>query len=88
MLENKIAIIPQSFLDEVIKKLNSIESQLDGTQKNDTQINSEFISEKDAILEFGKKTTWFWNQRQKGLRVYKMGNTPYYLKEELLTLIK
>ena len=87
MIENQIAIVPQSFLNEVLEKLDLIESKINNDDLG-IKINSEYISEKEAIKEFGKKTTWFWNQRQKGLKVYKMGNTSYYLKDDLMKLFK
>ncbi|MBN2259934.1 MAG: hypothetical protein JW702_05295, partial [Clostridiales bacterium] len=30
------------------------------------QCLTEYISEKDAKIEFNRKTTWFWNQRNSG----------------------
>ena len=52
------------------------------------QCLTEYISEKDAKVEFNRKTTWFWNQRNSGrLKSKKLGGTVYYLKQDLLNLL-
>ncbi|MCT4643862.1 MAG: hypothetical protein N4A74_02665 [Carboxylicivirga sp.] len=60
---------------------------IDGTSTK-SQCLSEYISEKDAKVEFNRKTTWFWNQRNNGRLAYKkLGGTVYYLKQDLLNLL-
>ena len=86
LMEIKYVMVSDDLLNEINNRLKRIESNINTSQE--TIVNDEFISEKDAIDQLGKKKSWFWNQRQKGLKVYKMGNTPYYSKKELLTLIK
>ncbi|MBS2099129.1 hypothetical protein [Carboxylicivirga linearis] len=59
----------------------------DGNSKSSTCLD-EYISEKDAKIEFNRKTTWFWNQRNNGKLSYKkLGSTVYYLKQDLLNLL-
>jgi len=73
------------FIRETVIELRSI---LENGQLKSSTCLDEYISEKDAKVEFNRKTTWFWNQRNSGrLASKKLGSTVYYLKEDLLNLL-
>jgi len=48
----------------------------------------EFISEYDAKRLLKKGTTWFWNQRKKGLPYYKPAGEVMYKRKELAQWIE
>lgn len=82
-----MVILPAEEYEEMFSLTKQIHQLLLGTQGK-TEILSDYITEKDAIKEFGRKTTWFWNQRSNGRLAYKkMGGTVYYLKQDLLNLL-
>jgi hypothetical protein len=49
---------------------------------------NDYISEREAKKLLTRGTTWFWEQRKKGLPSYKMGAEVYYKKSDLLILMK
>lgn len=72
---------------EISKLTREMHSHMFGSASQ-TGLLQEYISEKDAQKEFGRKTTWFWNQRTNGRLPYKkMGSKVYYLKSDLIKLL-
>lgn len=86
--KQSMVFLPAQDYEFIKRKLNELHSMLEnGYQKTPTCLD-EFISEKDAKVEFNRKTTWFWNQRNSGrLKSKKLGSTVYYLKQDLLNLL-
>lgn len=82
-----MVFLPAEEYEEMLSLTKRIHQHLFGEENNQSLL-SEYISEKDAIKEFGRKTTWFWNQRKNGRLAYKkLGSKVYYLKSDLLTLL-
>lgn len=83
-----MVILPAEEFNSLIKLTKEIHSQVFGNSLKTSNCLNEYISEKDAKAEFGRKTTWFWNQRNSGrLNFKKLGGTVYYLKDDLLNLL-
>jgi len=75
-------------LKNINQKIEEIHQVITEGSSPKSQCLNEFISEKDAKIEFNRKTTWFWNQRNSGRLAYKkLGGTVYYLKQDLLNLL-
>lgn len=83
-----MVILPAQDYEFIKKKLTELHSMLENGHSKSSTCLDEYISEKDAKVEFNRKTTWFWNQRNSGrLTFKKMGGTVYYLKQDLLNLL-
>ena len=76
-MKNKIDFI------QILKKLEDIESRL----IQPVSVN-DYVSERDAKKMFKRGTTWFWEKRNQGLPSFKVGGEVYYMKSDLLSLIK
>ena len=82
-------LVPKSWLNTIAENNSRILSILENG--NNTPLpNSlgDYISEKEAMKLLGKKTTWFWNMRKKGLESSKVGGTNYYNKNDILKLLE
>ena len=55
-------------INEILEKLKNIEKML----KKPLSVD-DFISEREAKKMLTRGTTWFWEQRKKGLPSYKLG---------------
>lgn len=88
--EKSFVIVPVAWLNELMERQNSILQLLN--QSNPISSNNclaDYISEKDAMKMLNKKTTWFWNMRDsRKLKAYKIGNTNYYMKINILELLE
>ena len=71
-------------LEQIIDRLDSIESKL---KVSDTTSNG-YISEFDAKKKLKRGTTWFWNQRKAGLPSFKVGGQVYYKEDDLYSFFK
>ncbi len=82
-----MVILPVEDYEETRKLIEEIHSHL-FSSINKREVLNEYISEKDAIKEFERKTTWFWNQRKSGrLPFKKLGSKVFYLKTDLHNLL-
>ena len=70
-------------INEILEKLKNIEQKLEKPLSVE-----DFISELQARKLLTRGSTWFWEQRKKGLPSYKLGAEVYYKKSDLLILIK
>ena len=70
-------------LSQIFRKLEDIDKKL----IYQSSVNV-YISERDAKKLLKRGTTWFWNQRQKGLPFFKLGGEVYYKKSDLTLLMK
>ena len=70
-------------INEILEKLKNIEKMLNKPLSVD-----DYISEREAKKLLTRGTTWFWEQRKKGLPSYKLGAEVYYKKSDLLILMK
>ena len=70
-------------INEILEKLENIEQKLE----KPLSVN-DYISEREAKKMLTRGTTWFWEQRKKGLPFFKLGAEVYYKKSDLLILMK
>ena len=70
-------------INEILEKLKIIEKML----KKPSSVD-DYISEREAKKLLTRGTTWFWEQRKKGLPFFKLGAEVYYKKSDLLILMK
>ena len=85
-----LTIIPEKELqaikssqEKILKLLETLHSQ-----KSDPAAGFKYISEEKAKELLGKKTTWFWQQRTKGLLSFsKVGNSIFYLQSDITELL-
>lgn len=86
--DNSLILVPQAFLNSLEAKQNKILELLD--QKIPKQnVTGDYISETLAKETLGKKTTWFWEQRKKGILPYvKVGGRVFYHKKHILELFE
>ena len=78
-------LVPRAWLESLAENQQRILDHLEGKQK--PNLTGEYISEKDAIEELGKKSTWFWNKRKSGkLPFVKVGGKVWYHQADLLNL--
>jgi|TARA_B110000238_G_C16037658_1_gene400386 hypothetical protein len=70
-------------MNQILKKLEDIDEKLE----RPTSVN-DYISERDAKKLLARGTTWFWEQRKMGLPFFKLGAEVYYMKIDLITLMK
>jgi len=70
-------------INEILEKLENIEQKLEKPLSVD-----DYISEREAKKMLTRGTTWFWEQRKKGLPFFKLGAEVYYKKLDLLILMK
>jgi len=83
--EIKLTVVPETFLDTLLTTQNKI---LESVNKSKHPILNGYIPEKIAIELINKKTTWFWKMRKSGkLKYNKIGQTIYYLVEDLKSLL-
>lgn len=78
-------LVPRAWLESLAENQQKILEHLEGKQK--PNLTGEYISEKEAIEELGKKSTWFWNKRKSGeLPFVKVGGKVWYHQADLLRL--
>jgi len=70
-------------INQILKKLEDIDNKIE----RQTSV-SDYISEQDAKKLLARGTTWFWERRKMGLPFFKLGAEVYYLKTDLLILMK
>jgi hypothetical protein len=70
-------------INEILEKLENIEQKLEKPLSVE-----DYISEREAKKLLTRGTTWFWEQRKKGLPSYKLGAEVYYKRSDLLILMK
>ena len=61
--------------NEILEKLKTIEQKLEKSLSVE-----DFIAELQARKLLTRGSTWFWEQRKKGLPSYKLGAEVYYKK--------
>jgi hypothetical protein len=83
-----LRLVPQEFLEEISEKQELILELLSG-ERESNQTLGDFISEADASKMLGRKTTWFWNLRKKGILPFtKVGNKVFYAKQDILKMLE
>jgi len=85
-MKESMIIVPEEFLKSIKDKQDMILSLL---QSRDLVKLSEFITEKEAMKMFNRKSTWFWEMRKNRQLPYsKIGRTIYYSRAELNALLE
>lgn len=86
--DNSLILVPQAFLYSLEATQKEILEKLNSTTKKES-VTGEYVSETLAKEQLGKKTTWFWEQRKKGLLPYvKVGGKVFYHKKDILQLFE
>ena len=75
-------------INEILEKLKNIETKLEKQLDKKLESVDDFIPEREAKKLLTRGTTWFWEQRKKGLPFFKLGAEVYYKKLDLLILMK
>ncbi|WP_114436752.1 helix-turn-helix domain-containing protein [Marinilabilia salmonicolor] len=82
-----LVFMPAEEYENIVKMTQEIHSHL-LIRKTSSNVLNDFITEREAMKEFRRKTTWFWNQRRSGkLPFKKVGSRVYYRKSDLLDLL-
>jgi hypothetical protein len=81
-----LLLVPKAFLDSLLERQNKILSLLENTpDKNQV---GDYLTEVEAQKLLGRKATWFWSMRTKGLLPYsKVGNKVFYSKKDIEKLL-
>ena len=83
-LQDELKPIFKEWVKEAILEMN--ENPIADSENN--TING-YITEKQAKEILKKRTTWFWDQRKKGILPYKkLGATVYYKEEDIYKLLE
>ncbi len=80
----KLSIVPEEVLKTILATQTKI---LDIVSNKPPSGLKDFVTEKRAMEMLNKKSTWFWQMRKSGkLKSSKIGQTNYYLIEDILSL--
>ncbi len=78
---NHYIMVPGEVLQEI---LSGIRQLLESSKVNHSEGLEGYVSEKEAQDLLGRKATWFWSMRTKGLLSFaKVGNKVFYKVEDL-----
>ncbi|HWZ23118.1 MAG TPA: hypothetical protein VNW06_10720 [Cytophagaceae bacterium] len=83
-------VVSKAFMDSMIEKQDRILAMLEEMTgyKSDGMVG-DYVSEEHAKTMLGRKSTWFWMMRNKGLISFtKVGRKTFYKKQELLSLLE
>lgn len=79
-----LLLVPKAFLDSLLDGQNKILSILQNTTALDKNQVGDYLTEAEAQKVLGRKATWFWSMRTKGLLPYsKVGNKVFYSKRDI-----
>ena len=80
-------ITPKAFLDSLSDKVNKILAYIESSP--DRNQVGDYITEPEAQKLLGRKTTWFWSLRTRGLLSYaKVGNKVFYSRKDIEKLLE
>jgi hypothetical protein len=80
-------VTPKAFLDSLSEKVNKILTFLENSSGKD-QVG-DYITEPEAQKLLGRKTTWFWSLRKRGLLSFaKVGNKIFYSRRDIEKLLE
>ncbi|HVD99040.1 MAG TPA: hypothetical protein VNB90_12610 [Cytophagaceae bacterium] len=79
-------VVSKEFMDLLIEKQDRIIAMLEGmTGYKSEGVLGDYVSEEHARVMLGRKNTWFWMMRTKGLLSFtKVGRKTFYKREELV----
>jgi hypothetical protein len=82
-------LVPKVFLETLLEKQNQMMEMLSQiTGMNPKDMVGDYVSEEHARIMLGRKNTWFWMMRTKGLLSFtKVGRKTFYNKKELISLL-
>lgn len=83
-----LLVTPKAFLDSLSEKVNKILEHIENSPERN-QVG-DYITEPEAQkLLGGRKTTWFWNLRTRGLLSFaKVGNKVFYSRRDIEALLE
>jgi hypothetical protein len=77
-----LLVVPQAFLESLAEGQNKILALLENTP--DKNGIGDYITEAEAQKVLGRKATWFWGMRTKGLLAHsKVGNKVFYSRKDI-----
>ena len=82
-----LLLVPKAFLDSLLDRQNKILTLLENIpDKNQV---GDYITEGEAQKLLGRKATWFWGMRTRGLLQFsKVGNKVFYSKKDIEKLLE
>lgn len=88
--EERLYMVTNTWLKELSNSQMRILEILEAKgRKVDEEDLGDYVTEETARKLFGRKTTWLWQMRKSGRLPYsKVGNKVYYMRSELIDLIK
>ncbi len=88
MNQDVLYLVPRSYLERLEASQAKILSLLESGQTTSNTSIGDYISEQEAKKLIGRKSTWFWQMRTKGLLAYTtVGNKVYYARQDILALL-
>lgn len=85
-MKESLVLVPESFLQSLAQKQDEILSLLQNRSK---EIENGFITEKQAMKLFNRRSTWFWQMRKCGALPYsKVGKSIYYSLKDIEALLE
>lgn len=83
-MKESFIIMPEELFESIREKLD----QLLSLQQNKNDIKGEFITEKEAMELFKRRSTWFWQMRKIGALPYsKIGKAIFYSLKDIQALL-
>lgn len=77
-----LLVVPQAFLESLAEGQNKILALLENTP--DKNRIGDYVTEAEAQKMLGRKATWFWGMRTKGLLAFaKVGNKVFYSRKDI-----
>lgn len=81
-----LLVVPKAFLDSLTEKQNKILALLEKLQ--DKNQIGDYIPEAEAQKVLGRKTTWFWTMRSRGMLAFaKVGSKVFYSRRDIEQLL-
>lgn len=85
-MKESLVLIPEEFLDLIVEKQEQILELLRNRSKD---LENGFITEKQAMSLFKRRSTWFWQMRKCGALPYsKVGKSIYYSLKDIEALLE
>jgi hypothetical protein len=85
-MKESLVLVPEQFLQSLSEKTDEILTLL---KKGSKDLENGFITEKQAMSLFKRRSTWFWQMRRCGALPYsKIGKSIYYSLKDIQALLE
>jgi len=82
-----LLIVSKALIDSLLEGQNKILNLLENAPASNHV--GDYINEAEAQKILGRKATWFWSMRTKGLLAFaKVGNKVFYTKKDIEKLLE